>query len=135
MLIERATHCRIVGTPLKEYLKFNVDAAVKGSFRKAGIKGSLPDYNGNVLSRFSKSTGCLDPTRAELAAIMEAIKIKNPRTAPSNFMEIMSKCATLCTRCSWEVRFVFREQNVDTYLLAQAGVGRHISFIWFAPVG
>ncbi|KAK8479241.1 hypothetical protein V6N12_017087 [Hibiscus sabdariffa] len=97
---------------------------------------------------------------AELAAIMEAIKvfklsrwvkiykliiesdsllsvswIENPRTAPSNFAETVSKCATLCTPFSWEVRFVFRERNVDAHSLAQAGVGRQIPFVWFAPVG
>ncbi|KAK8586545.1 hypothetical protein V6N13_010135 [Hibiscus sabdariffa] len=124
---------------------------------KHGIRGILRDYNGNVVSRFSKSIGCLDPTGAELAAIMEVIKvfkssrwvkiykliiesdsllsvswIENPKIAPSNFVEIVSKCATLC---SWEVRLVFRERNVDAHSLAQAGVGRQIPFVWFAPVG
>ncbi|KAL4308510.1 hypothetical protein GQ457_01G028730 [Hibiscus cannabinus] len=105
--------------------------------RGAGIDGILRDYNGDILSRFSKFIGCLDPTGAELAAIMEAIKvfkssrwvklykliiesdsllsvrwIENPRTVPSNFAEIVSNCATLCTHCSWEVRFVFKERNV-----------------------
>ncbi|KAL4354023.1 hypothetical protein GQ457_06G007450 [Hibiscus cannabinus] len=61
--------------------------------------------------------------------------IENPRIAPSNFTEIVSNCAALCTPCSWEVRFVFRERNVDAHSLAQAGVGRQIPFVWFAPVG
>ncbi|KAK8523016.1 hypothetical protein V6N12_073727 [Hibiscus sabdariffa] len=61
--------------------------------------------------------------------------IENPRTAPSNFTEIVSNCAAMCTPCSREVRFVFRERNVDAHSLAQAGVGRQIPFVWFAPVG
>ncbi|KAK8549512.1 hypothetical protein V6N13_027264 [Hibiscus sabdariffa] len=132
----------------------------KRKFRRSRYWGILRDYNGNAQSRSSKSIGCLDPTGAELAVIMEAIEvfkssrwvkiyklmiesdsllsvswIENSRTAPSNFAEIVSKCATLCTRCSWEVRFVFRERNVDAHSLAQAGVGRHILLLWFAPVG
>ncbi|KAE8705232.1 hypothetical protein F3Y22_tig00110429pilonHSYRG00268 [Hibiscus syriacus] len=56
--------------PPKELLKFNVDGAVWGSFGLAGIGGILRDHKGNILDKFSKVAGLLDPSSAELQAIL-----------------------------------------------------------------
>ncbi|KAL4324017.1 hypothetical protein GQ457_11G030490 [Hibiscus cannabinus] len=176
---KQITDCALIANEMIDYLRRNNFAAVmvKADFKKAYdtidwnflnliLQKMVFDNRWREWVRFCISSASISvlingsPSRAELAAIMEAIKIfkssrwvklykliiesdsllsvrwiENPRIAPSNFTEIVSNCAALCTPCSWEVRFVFRERNVDAHSLAQAGVGRQIPFVWFAPVG
>ncbi|KAL4289872.1 hypothetical protein GQ457_14G013920 [Hibiscus cannabinus] len=104
--------------PQVGYVKFNTDAAVNESFGKAGIGGVLRDNRGNVLARFSKSTGNLDPSGAELLAIHEACQLAN-------------KCNQFYSQIEWEICFQFRESNCLAHQLAKTGIGRTVDLLEF----
>ncbi|KAL4388066.1 hypothetical protein GQ457_09G011730 [Hibiscus cannabinus] len=55
------------------FLKFNVDGAVSGSFGAAGIGGILRNHENQIVYSFHRSAGFLDPTSAEILAIVEAV--------------------------------------------------------------
>ncbi|KAL4302406.1 hypothetical protein GQ457_10G004110 [Hibiscus cannabinus] len=56
------------------FVKFNVDATVKGGDGFAGIGGVLRDHTGKVVTRFSKLIGVSDSTSAKLQEILEACR-------------------------------------------------------------
>ncbi|KAL4347636.1 hypothetical protein GQ457_17G017110 [Hibiscus cannabinus] len=129
--------------------KFNVDAAVKGSFGEANVGGILRDHNGTVLIRFSESIRLSDPTGVELVAILKACQvfsssrwfntsnlfietdsllavnwIENLRLSPTCFTNLVQNRNSFRMLYKLKVCFAFREQNCKAHQLAQEGISR-----------
>ncbi|KAL4326282.1 hypothetical protein GQ457_11G021500 [Hibiscus cannabinus] len=135
------------------FVKFNVDATVKGSIGATGIGAVLRDHNVKVLFRFSKSIGISDPTCAELYGILEAYSlfasspwvdvrsliiepdskpavgwIKGPLQAPTCFIDMVGKCKSYVDKFNWTIIFVFREGNVEAHHLVKQGIDRTLEY-------
>lgn len=61
--------------PLPNILKFNVDGGAKGKPGQACIGGALRDEKGAVLCMFCKSIEIRNSNKAEVLAILEALRI------------------------------------------------------------
>ncbi|KAL4379424.1 hypothetical protein GQ457_02G015730 [Hibiscus cannabinus] len=143
--------------PPAGFLKFNVDAAVSGSYGDAGIGGILRNHDGLPLIKFAESVGFSNPTGAELKAIHKACYIflssrwrgkgsliietdsllvvnwiNNVCQAPIAFADIVRECSTLLYKHKWKIIFVFRESNYAAHELAREGVNQSNELHWFA---
>ncbi|GMJ02687.1 hypothetical protein like AT4G29090 [Hibiscus trionum] len=133
--------------PKLGWLKYNVDPAIKGVDRSAGIGGILRNQEGAKLEEFSKSIGRADPTQAEMLSILEACKmyeksqwcgshsliiesncelaikwIKEPNSCPTAFASLAKIIADFFNRHNWSLVFNYREANDAAHELAKQGV-------------
>ncbi|KAL4366278.1 hypothetical protein GQ457_05G030610 [Hibiscus cannabinus] len=138
-------------------LKFNVDAAVCGSFGAAGIGGILRNSGGLPLFKFAESVVYSDPTGAELKAILKACQlflysewrsegsliiesdsllavnwINNVCQSPAVFCDLVRECSVLLKQHKWRIIFAYRESNCVAHGLAKMGVNRSTDFRWSA---
>ncbi|GMJ07534.1 hypothetical protein HRI_004422600 [Hibiscus trionum] len=132
--------------PAEGFLKFNVDAAIFGIDRFAGIGGILRDHKGAQLLFFSRFIGKSDPTQAELLSVLEACKsfevsrwcnshslilesdcemainwIENPQRTPAVFLSLVKEIGETCRMYNWKLNFVYRERNEAAHKLARLG--------------
>ncbi|KAK8972129.1 hypothetical protein V6N11_061936 [Hibiscus sabdariffa] len=130
--------------PPLDSLKFNVDGAVEGGFKIAGIDGVLCNTENVSLIMFSNSIGVIDVTSTELLALKEAYLLfrdsnqvnsfkhiletdccscvdwfTHPNSAPSMFKAIIEDCSNICNGFYWSIQHIPGKENVTEDKLAE----------------
>ncbi|GMJ01682.1 hypothetical protein HRI_003837400 [Hibiscus trionum] len=145
--------------PGRGTLKFNTDAAVKGSYGMAGVGGVLRDENAKILMYFSKGVGVCDVLSAELFAINEALNLfvaskwskefevilesdnksaiewlQDPALAPTHLRNLIHQSLAFSSRVRCRFNHVPRECNSLADNLAKKGVGRDKELVIYEPL-
>ncbi|KAE8730990.1 Isoleucine--tRNA ligase [Hibiscus syriacus] len=134
--------------PPVDFLKMNVDGAVRQIDSGGGIGGLLRDWNGCTLLTFSESIGQAIPPLAELKAIKRGLDIflssrwasvarlivesdcssavewiHSPVLAPIFFLPIVFQISRLISDKVHSFRLIPRECNGEADILAKEGIG------------
>ncbi|KAE8729879.1 hypothetical protein F3Y22_tig00003096pilonHSYRG00057 [Hibiscus syriacus] len=108
--------------PPVDFLKMNVDGAVRIDGSGGGIGGILRDCNGCTLLTFSENVSVGTPPLAELKAIKRVEWIQSPVLAPVFFSPLVYQISTLITGKVHSVRLIPRSCNGEADSLAKKGI-------------
>ncbi|KAE8659457.1 hypothetical protein F3Y22_tig00116962pilonHSYRG00458 [Hibiscus syriacus] len=140
--------------PPVDYLKMNVDGAVRLDGSDGGIGGILRDWNSCTLLNFSENVGQGPPPVAELKAIKRGIEvflsscwvsvsrlivesdcksavdwIQSPALAPVFLLPLVKEISTLISDRVHSVRLIPRACNGEADSLAKKGIGKMIELL------